>query len=211
MVLRIRAEEGRGDVDVETPGSGRRGCWRTSFWLSGGWSCRDDVEVPGIMLSASKSRAGEALAMMLPLRLRAAAVEDAANAFWVWSFHTFFWLRVLHVSVAFDLIVRCAWEYGFASVLHQSPLVRVRHVWGAHQERFCFWGRGNPWRLRFTTVVPSSLSIDFFSIWGKLYVLVVCSSCWENDPIGGNTVASYDVADKNLEIIKNKQGSSMIS
>ena len=39
--------------------------------------------IPGIMMSASKSRAGEALAMMLPLRLRAAAGEDAANTFWV--------------------------------------------------------------------------------------------------------------------------------
>ena len=39
------------------------------------------------LLSSSKSRAGEeAVAMMLPLRLRAAAGEDAAN---VLSFHTF--------------------------------------------------------------------------------------------------------------------------
>ncbi len=56
-----------------------------------------------------------------------------------------------------------------------------------------FWTKGTP-RISVAKIGSSQRASLRNERWG----VVVCSSssCWENDPIGGNTVASYDVADK---------------
>ena len=68
---------------------------------------------------------------------------------------------------------------------------------------------GQSWRLRVTTFVPSSLSIDISVYIGKVDVCMFVAFSTETTPSGGIVVASYDVAAKNENCFKRSSSHPM--